>query len=112
MSVKPARPAEGRVIDLQARRTARIHALLALREQFGAAYAAYEAHGHEMLALQMWQQIASVESEIRQMAPSVHARRWADWIERDAELMHGPGERRAGCVICNLNHAAGLPVAG
>jgi hypothetical protein len=114
MPVNHARPqnTSGRVVDLNRRRTERVHALLALREQFAAAHAAYEAHGRDAEALQMWQQAAQVESEIRKMSPRIYAQRWTEWVERDTALMHGPGERNARCMICTLAEAAGLPVAG
>lgn len=113
MTVNLARPAEnGRVVDLQRRRTERVHALLALREQLAAAHAAYEAHGHDALALQMWQQTAQIESEIRKLSPRIYQQRRNEWVERDAALIHGYGERSQRCMLCTLAEAAGLPAAG
>lgn len=112
MTVSHARSNHGRVVDLGLKRTERVHTLLALREHLAAAYAAYEAHGHDALASQVWHQAAQIAAEIRKLAPRIYEQRWAEWLERDAELMHGPGERRASCLICNLAHAAGLPEAG
>lgn len=104
--------APGRVVDLNRRRTERVHALLALREQLAAAYAAYEAHGHDALALQMWQQNAQIEAEIRILAPRIYQQRWAEWIERDNSLVHDPDDQSPVCMICILAEAAGLPAAG
>lgn len=108
MSVNNARRRQTTVLHRVAtgpQRDRQIHTLIALRDQLAAAAAAHEAHGLDG-ELDLLQQQWHIEEAIRQIAPTIYARRWTDWLEYDAALAHRSGDNHPRCYICSMAQAA------
>lgn len=92
-------------MNLNTGRTERVVTLLALRDYLSTAAAVYEAHdldGADDICIEQW----GIESAIRALAPHVYEERWTDWLERDVEFAHTPGQPHPRCHICTMNQAA------
>jgi hypothetical protein len=75
--------------------------LLHLRERLALAAAEYEAHDLDG-AVDVFQQQLDIETAIRAHAPEIHEARWAEWLQRDADLAHTPDTPHPECGHCQL----------
>jgi hypothetical protein len=89
------------VADLGRRRTEKVLGLLALRERLAIATAEYEAHDLDG-AIDVLQQQLDIETAIRAHAPEIYEARWAEWLERDADLAHTVDRPHPECGHCQL----------
>jgi hypothetical protein len=89
------------IADLGRRRTEKVLGLLHLRERLALAAAEFEAHDLDGAA-EVFQQQLDIESAIKVHAPGGYEARWAEWLERDAQLAHTPDAPHPECGHCQL----------